>query len=100
MYLLTACLFIVVVVAHISSRWAWNLFRDYELASPSKRLAARRRVIRPLFCAGGLTFLGALLLRVSGPEHGAALVNGLAVLTSIFSGLFLGIIFAVGAHRN
>jgi hypothetical protein len=100
MYLLIACLIIIVVIAKISSRWAWNLFRDYQLASPSKQLAARRRAALPVYCVGGLTLLGALILRVSGPELGAALVNVLLVLVSIFSGLFLGIIFALGEHRN
>jgi hypothetical protein len=99
MYLLIACLIIIVVVAQISSRWAWNLFRDYQLASPSKRLAARRRAVLPVCCAGGLTLLGALLLRVSGPELGAVFVNFLVVLGSIFSGLFLGIIFALPSDR-
>jgi hypothetical protein len=100
MYLLIACLIIIAVVAQLSSRWAWNLFRDYQLASPSKRLAARRRAALPVCCAGGLTLLGALLLRVSGAELGAVFVNVLMVLGSIFSGLFLGIGFALGAHRN
>ncbi|WP_315743377.1 MULTISPECIES: hypothetical protein [unclassified Bradyrhizobium] len=100
MYLLIACLTVIVVIAQISSRWAWNLFRDYQLASPSKRLAARRRAGLTVYWAGGLTLLGALLLRVSGPELGAAVVNVLAVLVSIFCGLFIGIIGALGAHRN
>jgi hypothetical protein len=47
-----------------------------------------------------LTLFGALLLRVSGPELGAALVNVVAVLVSIFCELFIGIIGALGAHRN
>jgi len=102
MYLLIACLIIIVVVAQITSRWAWNLFRDYQLASPSKRLAARRRASLPVFCVGGLTLLGVLLLRVSGPgpELGVAFVNVLMVLGSIFFGLVLGITFVLGEHRN
>lgn len=100
MYLLIACLIIIIVSAQLSSRWAWNLFRDYELASPSKRLAARRRAVLPVLCVGGVGLLVVLLLRVSGLELGAALVNALMVVVSIFSGLFIGIIGAVGAHRN
>jgi len=100
MYLLIACLIIIVVVAQITSRWAWNLFRDYELASPSKRLAARRRAVLPVLGVGGLGLLVVLLFRVSGPELGAALGDALMVVVSIFGGLFIGIVGAVGAHRN
>src|SRR5690349_16080062 len=97
MYLLTACLVVIVVSAQISSRWARYLFRGYQLASPSKRLAARRRAFLPVLCVGGLTLIGVLLIRVSVPDSGVALVNVLAVLVSIFCGLFIGIFGIVGA---
>jgi len=71
MYILIACLIVIALSYEATYRWASNLFRDYQLASPSKRLAARRRAGLPVFCVGGLTLLGALLLRVSGLELGA-----------------------------
>ncbi|MGJ4956946.1 hypothetical protein ACQR1H_14960 [Bradyrhizobium sp. HKCCYLRH2015] len=100
MYLLLAYAILIVVSAKISSRWAWNLFREYELASPSKRLAVRRRAVLPALCVGGLGLLVVLLVRVSGPELGTILVNALLVIVSIFSGLLIGIIGAVGTHQN
>jgi hypothetical protein len=97
MYFLTACLIVVVVSAQVSSRRSWYLLRDAQLASPARRLAARRRAILPIFYVGGSLFLVLLLGRVLGPEFGAATTEVLGVLVSILAGSFIGVFGVIAA---
>ena len=97
MYFITACLIVGALSAHVSSRRSWNLLRDLRLASPTQRLAARRRALLPVLCLGCFLLLVLLLSRVLGSEFTAVTTDCLVVLVSIFAGLFIGVFGVIAA---
>lgn len=93
MYLLTACLIVVVVGAAASLRRSRNLSQP-QWATPAQRLAARRRALWPTICAG-FCLLGLLGFHhfQHEPELGPTATTYLIMLVaSFFGGSFLGVI--------
>lgn len=92
MYLLTACLIVVVVSAAVSLRRSRKLSQP-QWATPAQRLAARRRALWPTICAG-FCLLGLLgFHHFQQPELGPTATTYLMMLAaSFFGGSFLGVI--------
>lgn len=93
MYVLTACLIVVILSFEVSFRRSWNLSRNSRGAAPAQRLAARRRALWPAFCAPFCTLLGLIGFDHVQDKLGLSATANLMMLSaSFFSGCLLGVI--------
>ncbi len=93
MYLLTACLIVVVLTYEVSFRRSCNLSRDSQWTAPAQRLVARRRALWPAFCALICTLLGLIgFVHFQEQLSPSATINLMMLSASFFSGWFLGVI--------
>lgn len=96
MYILSACLIVVVLSFEVSFRRSWKLSRNYRGAAPARRLAARRRALWPAFFALVCTLLGLIGFHHVQDKLGLSVAANLMMLSaSFFSGWFLGVIAAM-----
>lgn len=92
MYVLTACLIVIVLSFEVSFRRSRNLSRNAQWAAPAQRLVAQRRALWPALCAAICT-----LLVLFGSNHvqdklGLSATTDLMMLGASFSsGWFLGV---------
>jgi hypothetical protein len=92
-YFITACLIVVALSFEVSFRRTWNLFRNYQLAGPAQRLAARRRALWPAGCALICMLLEWIVLHFVQDKIVLSVTANLIMLSaSFFTGLFIGVI--------
>ena len=93
MYVLAACLIVVVLNFQVSFRRSWNLSRNSRMAAPAQRLVARRRALWPALCAMICTLLVLIGFDHVQDQLGLSATTNLMMLGASFSGgWFLGVI--------